>query len=204
MYQKNTIIVKRITNFEREKYTQHLIDLDADDRYMRFGHNVKDASIQKYVAETDLKKDGVFGAFTENLEAIGIIHLFLNTSQKGIKTVEVSMSVCKAYRKQGIAYTLAKRAWIWCEAQNIDVLELQWLTNNPAVSKMVKHFGGKIEGQAVEYDAQIQVEGKRIAVWKNWFLNQVELLHYGWNYNHQLWKQIKKQLPNREEDLQVN
>ncbi|GAB4402071.1 MAG: hypothetical protein OHK0053_25650 [Microscillaceae bacterium] len=189
MTEKNTILIKKITHQEREAYTRHLLRMGAEDRYLRFGRQVKDAFIEQYIAQTNFETDVIFGIFDAELDIIASIHLIIHHNQEGIKTAEVALSVDKPHRGQGLAQKLAERALLWCESHQIGLLDLQWLTHNPAVSKMVRRFGGKIEGKTLEYDAHIPLEAKRFAFWREWMMGQLESFHFGIYANR---KQLKK------------
>ena len=43
------IVTRELTRFEREKLAAHLLELDAEDRRLRFGLPVSDDTIREYV-----------------------------------------------------------------------------------------------------------------------------------------------------------
>ena len=59
----------------RERIAKHLLSLDPQDRYLRFGYLAQDEHIQRYVEKLDFERDEIFGIYNRKLELIAMAHL---------------------------------------------------------------------------------------------------------------------------------
>src|SRR5690606_38914678 len=59
----------------RERITQHLLQLDPADRYLRFGYAANDEQIRRYADQLDFERDEIFGIYNRRLELIAMAHL---------------------------------------------------------------------------------------------------------------------------------
>jgi len=84
------IVVQKLGAPHREQIVRHLLRLPADDRRLRFGGPINDASIQAYVAGIDFARDGAFGVLAADLELIGVAHLAPDPSEA---SAELGLSV---------------------------------------------------------------------------------------------------------------
>ena len=51
----------------RHRIAAHLLALDAQDRYLRFGYATSDEQIRRYVDHLDFVRDDIFGIFNRRL-----------------------------------------------------------------------------------------------------------------------------------------
>lgn len=58
----------------REAILNHLLQLNDEDRRLRFGTQTPDEVIHHYVKHLDFNKDAVFGVFDLDLKLIGMAH----------------------------------------------------------------------------------------------------------------------------------
>ncbi len=184
---KNATIIKRVSIFERAQYLAHLLRLDAEDRYLRFGRNVKDDFIKEFVSQISLIKEGVIAAYDEDLKIIAAIHMAPQRREGQDTWAEISISVDQAYRSQGIAGRLGGRALMWCRARGIKEIDLQWLTHNGAVTKLVKNFGGQIEGQQSEYQSRLRLDDPHfVDFFREAYRQYVEQIQFSLGLNRRL------------------
>ena len=59
----------------RERITQHLLQLEPADRYLRFGYAANDEQIRRYAEQLDFDRDEIFGIYNRRLELIAMAHL---------------------------------------------------------------------------------------------------------------------------------
>ena len=69
--------IRAIGPSERERVARHLLHLEPQDRYLRFGYAATDEHIRRYVSGLDFDRDDIFGIYNRKLEliALSLIHI---------------------------------------------------------------------------------------------------------------------------------
>jgi GNAT superfamily N-acetyltransferase len=126
------------TAANREAIARHLLALDADDRYRRFGQIVDDAVILRHVARIDFRRDVVLVAVGAaggiDVEVLGLAHVALDPP-----VAEFGLSVLAGWRGRGFGRRLFIGA-IWAStAAGVD--SVSCVAGNPAVLDMARAAG---------------------------------------------------------------
>ena len=188
---KSSIFLKRVTVFEKAVYARHLLRLNDDDRYLRFGRHVKNKLILDFVNETNYSKVCVIGAFDEDLEIVGAVHIVTSKDKEGKNFAEIALSVDKEYRSQGLAQKLSARALSWRQMRYIKGIEVQWLSHNNPVAHLVKYFGGEVQTEEEESTAVFSFEKPEfIQIVKEKLKRNLEFLHYTIFINKRFFRKI--------------
>ena len=85
----------------RARIASHLLALDAQDRYLRFGYTATDEQIQRYVDRINFDQDEIFGIHNRRLELIAMAHLAYPGSAEHKGCAEFGVSVLAAHLKPG-------------------------------------------------------------------------------------------------------
>ena len=56
----------------RSRIAAHLLALEPQDRYLRFGYAASDEQVQRYVDQLDFERDEIFGIYNRRLELIAM------------------------------------------------------------------------------------------------------------------------------------
>ena len=117
---------RRSGRAHRARIASHLLALDDDDRYLRFGYRATDEQIQRYVDGLDFDRDDIFGIYNRKLELIAMAHLaFLPHEPEHPPCAEFGVSVLKKARGRGYGVapvrarrrcTRATKAWSCCSS----------------------------------------------------------------------------------------
>ena len=103
------VVARELTRLEHPKLAAHLLALDAEDRRLRFGLPIADASIADYVERIDFERDALFGVFDDELGVAGAAHL-----ARAEDHAVLGVSVLPAHRGRGIGGALiAERAGLF-------------------------------------------------------------------------------------------
>jgi GNAT superfamily N-acetyltransferase len=123
---------------EYNRYCKHLLALDPDSRYTRFGTIVKDEVIKQLCDrfEDNPQDHKIFVIENESLEVVAAGHIALEDN-----TTELAFSVLKEYRKQGMGDALMKRTIEWCQNRNIKGGCMVCLSTNAAIKALAKKHG---------------------------------------------------------------
>ena len=131
-------LVYRLRSDEYSRYRKHLLALDSDSRYTRFGYMIKDEVIEQLCDrfEANPRSHKIFVIENESLEVVAAGHIALEDD-----TTELAFSVLQEYRKQGMGDALMKRTIEWCQNRNIKGGCMVCLSTNAAIKALAKKHG---------------------------------------------------------------
>lgn len=141
----------------RDRIAAHLVALDADDRYLRFGYPATDEQIGRYVAGLDFDRDDIFGIYNRKLELIAMAHLAFSDQADHKSCAEFGVSVLKKARGRGYGSRLFERAVIHARNEGVDLMFIHALTENTAMLKIARNAGAKLERAGSETDAYLRL-----------------------------------------------
>ena len=129
--------VRRLFPHEYLKYEQHLLSLDTDSRYNRFGHNASDAYISKFCNQIVETADShvLFCIEDCDLNIIGVGHIALGDE------VELAFSVSPGHQGCGIGSSLMKKCVQYCRLHNISKGKIICIQSNNKMKGLCKKFG---------------------------------------------------------------
>lgn len=133
-----THLVYRLQPSEYGRYKKHLLALDEQSRYTRFGFHVKDEVINQLCDgfEANPAEHKLFVIENENLDVVAAGHISLQGGE-----TELAFSVLKEYRNQGMGSSLMKRTVEWCQNRNIKGGCMVCLSTNTAIKKLASKHG---------------------------------------------------------------
>lgn len=130
--------IYRLSPAEFYRYKTHLLCLDEEAKYMRFGFHAKyDTIIQMYNRwKTTPDKHVIFAIENEDLEVVGIGHISLEDDP-----VELAFSVSKEYQGQGMGSALMSRAVEYCQNRGIKAGCMVCLSSNDRIKRLAQKHG---------------------------------------------------------------
>ena len=146
------IVTRELTRLERPTLAAHFLSLNAEDRRLRFGLPIADASVADYVERIDFASDVVFGVFDDELNLAGAAHL-----ARAEDHAELGVSVLPAHRGRGIGATLLERAHTHARNWGIGTLFMHCLTENAAMMHLARKQGMRIAAASGEADAHLEL-----------------------------------------------
>lgn len=142
----------------RQEILSHLLQLDEDDRRLRFGTHTPDEVIEHYVERLDFNRDVVFGIFDLDLKLIGMAHLAYLPEVKGqARSAEFGVSVLTEGRAQGLGTALLQRAAVHSRNTRIETLYVHCLANNKAMMHLAQKAGMLVEYAYGDADAYLKL-----------------------------------------------
>jgi len=151
------IALRRLDHPDRPEIVRHLLRLSKEDRRLRFGTYMRDASLERYAAGIDLSEDTVFGVrasaglidaswFREepcgsappDLELIGMAHLALHCAAQ---VAELALSVDATHRGKGYGTALLQQAILHATNLGYRELFIHFLTENAVVMHLARKAG---------------------------------------------------------------
>jgi RimJ/RimL family protein N-acetyltransferase len=142
----------------RDEILNHLLQLNDEDRRLRFGTQTPDEVISHYVEHLDFNKDNVFGVFDADLRLIGMAHLAYLPEIKGqARAAEFGVSVLPEGRSQGLGTALLQRSAVHSRNTRIETLYVHCLANNKAMMHLAQKAGMRVEYAYGDADAYLKL-----------------------------------------------
>ena len=144
----------------RGRIAAHLLALNADDRYLRFGYPATDAQMSKYVDMLDFENDEVFGIFNRRLDLIAMAHLAHPTVPPvagDTAMSEFGVSVVPGARGRGFGRRLFEHAMLHARNRGMQTLFIHALSQNTAMLKIARNAGATVERSGSESDAWLRL-----------------------------------------------
>jgi RimJ/RimL family protein N-acetyltransferase len=141
----------------RDRIAKHLLALDADDRYLRFGYSATDEQVLRYVQQLDFDHDDVFGIYNRKLELIAMAHLAFSRDPESSRCAEFGVSVLRKARGRGYGSRLFERAVIHARNEGVDRLFIHALSENTAMLKIARRAGATLERFGSETEAHLRL-----------------------------------------------
>ena len=145
--------IRSLGSNHRERIAKHLLSLDKQDRYLRFGYLAQDEHIQRYVDKLDFEHDEIFGIYNRKLNLIAMAHLAHAVDKSHQACAEFGVSVLPAARGRGYGARLFERAAMHATNDGISMLFIHALSENAAMLKIARNAGAKVERDGSESEA---------------------------------------------------
>ena len=136
---------------------QHLLSLDATDRYMRFGYAATDEHIKRYVASLDFERDEIFGIFNRHLQLVAMAHLAFSGGAGTEACAEFGVSVKKSSRGRGYGARLFDHAVLHARNAGVQVLFIHALSENAPMISIARKHGAHVERDGSETEAYLRL-----------------------------------------------
>jgi GNAT superfamily N-acetyltransferase len=134
--------IRKVLRSETHLIEEHLLRLDNDARYRRFGHDVSDQFIHDYALHAADLDNLTFGFFLD-----GEIHAIAESRKSGKAadyTAEVAFSVERDFANRGIGTNLMGRIIRSARNKGIRRLLLVCLAENIKMKAIARHYGADL------------------------------------------------------------
>jgi RimJ/RimL family protein N-acetyltransferase len=149
------IAVQRLNPRYRDDIARHLLQLPAEDRRLRFGHQIRDAAVSAYVAGIDFARDRVFGIQSADLDLVGVAHLALEPVKQ---VAELGLSVHPSARVRGYGFALLQRSVLHAANIGYRALFMYCLAENGIMMHLAEKAGLTVVIEAGEADARLKLD----------------------------------------------
>jgi RimJ/RimL family protein N-acetyltransferase len=156
--QRGLVPIRSLTNRHRQRIAEHIIALSEPDRYLRFGYNVTDSQVNRYVDGLDFKRDEIYGIFNRRLQLVAMAHLAILSDPKNPNCAEFGVSVNADARGKGLGTALLERAILHARSEQINMLFIHALSENAAMLKIARKAGAVVESFGGEVEAHLLLQ----------------------------------------------
>lgn len=155
------LIVRRALPSEFDKYRQHLLKLDADSRYLRFGYMIKDEMIVQLCDQwqKDASRHVLFVIEDNKLDFLAVGHVAM------LNEMELAFSVLPQCQRQGMGSMLMVRVIQWCRTHGHLNGCMVCLSTNTAIRHLCQKHGINIRSQQGETMADIHFDSPNITTY---------------------------------------
>lgn len=150
MYTSNTFFAARLGDINRERLRQHFLQLDGEDRHLRFGSSQNDSSVINYVESIDFECDEVYAIADDAQNILGVVHIAVLGRE-----AELGLSVLLPARGQGVGNALFERAVMHLRNRCVREVLVRCLYQNAAMMHLVHKYGMKIEQDGPDREARL-------------------------------------------------
>jgi GNAT superfamily N-acetyltransferase len=156
---------KRLGERDRGAIAQHLLQLNADDRYLRFGHAASDEQIERYVNKLRMGSDQLIGVYNRQLQLVAMVHLAGPTVDVAVDEAELGISVSAHLRGKGYGKRLFEHAMLLCRNRGITTLRIHALSENRVMLHLAQSAGAQVERDGSEAEAVLKLPRSNVATW---------------------------------------
>jgi ribosomal protein S18 acetylase RimI-like enzyme len=153
--------IRSLSERHRPRMLAHLLALDMNDRYLRFGYAAADDQIRRYVERIAFERDEVFGVFNRRLELIALAHLAydpaVDVEPPRASAAEFGVSVNVHGRSRGLGARLFDHAVLRARNRGVDTIVIHALSENAAMLRIVRNAGATIERTGVDAEAHLRL-----------------------------------------------
>lgn len=149
--------IRTLGAHHRERILQHLLALEPQDRYLRFGYQAQDAQIQRYVDSLNFERDEVFGIYNRKIELIAMAHLAYSQDELCKSCAEFGVSVATSSRGKSYGSRLFERAAMNAANEGVSLMFIHALSENAAMLKIARNAGALVERDGTESEAYLHL-----------------------------------------------
>jgi ribosomal protein S18 acetylase RimI-like enzyme len=153
--------IRSLSARHRPRILAHLLALDMNDRYLRFGYAAADDQIRRYVERIAFERDEIFGVFNRRLDLIALAHLAyepsVDSDPERPSAAEFGVSVAVRGRGRGYGARLFDHAVLRARNRGVDTIVIHALSENVAMLKIVRNAGAVIERTGGDSEASLKL-----------------------------------------------
>jgi GNAT superfamily N-acetyltransferase len=141
-----------------DRIAAHLLALNPQDRYLRFGYAANDEQIKRYVEGLNFERDEIFGIYNRKLELIAMAHLAFSTDPALKSCAEFGGSVLAPARGRGYGARLFDRAVMHARNEGVEMMFIHALSENTVMLNIARKAGATIERDGSETEAYLKLQ----------------------------------------------
>lgn len=173
-----THVIYRLPRSEFHRYKTHLLSLDEESRYMRFGFHIKNETITELVDswEKDFGNHKIFVIENDDLEVVGVAHI-----SRVDDPVELAFSVLKEYQHRGMGDALMERAVEYCQNRGIKIGCMVCLNSNDKIKRLARKHDILVRTDNGDTVGEVSIPSLTpLSMWKEYVEdNMAKLDHLG-------------------------
>ena len=147
-----TFFATRLGDINREHLRAHFLQLDVEDRHLRFGSSLNDSAVIHYVDGIDFERDEIYAVADDAQTILGVVHIAVLPQE-----AELGLSVLAVARGQGIGNALFERAVMHLRNRCVREVLVRCLHQNAAMMHLAQKHGMKIQQDGSDREARLEL-----------------------------------------------
>lgn len=163
--------IYKLEKSEFHRYKLHLLSLDEENRYMRFGYHARTEQITDLCNRwrENADKHIIFAIENDDLEVVGVAHISLED-----EPAELAFSVLKEYQGQGMGNALMARAVEYCQNHGIKTGCMVCLGSNDKIKSLARKHGILVRSEHGDASAEVAIPSPTpVSIWSEAVNNQL-------------------------------
>lgn len=148
------MVPRKLSFLDKSLLYVHLLSLSPEDRRLRFGMQVNDDYIKKYVNKSIEDPSSQWFAIEEDSILVAVCHAAVYENGDA----ELGFSVDENYRNHGYAQVLFDRAVTWLRSNGVTNIFMHCLSENDAMKHIAKKNQMVVVTETGESDAKVKVD----------------------------------------------
>ncbi len=149
--------IRSLAPSSRERIAAHLLALEPQDRYLRFGYAASDEQVRRYVDQLDFERDDIYAIYNRRLDIIAMAHLAYMPMPGMEHSAEFGVSVAPSARGRGYGARLFDRAVMHARNAGVRTVYIHALTQNTAMLRIVRNAGAQVHTDGSESEAYLSL-----------------------------------------------
>lgn len=136
--------IRQLGPRHRQAMAAHLLELSAEDRYLRFGYAASEEHIRAFIATLNFVHTTVFGVFDRRNRLLAMAQLSNTLDRSCHRCGEFGVSVSAQARGKGLGLTLFLRATQHARSAGIDRFLVHALAQNGPMLTVASKAGAQV------------------------------------------------------------
>lgn len=147
------MLVRKLSILDKQRIINNLINLQGDDRRLRFGTMCTDDYIKDYVTKSFEQESKWFGVDHIDGHLVATCHVAIYNGQ-----AELGCCVDEGYRGEGLAQQMFDRAVTWLRTKGITDVCMHCLSENGAMKHIARKNDMAVVTEYGETEANVHLE----------------------------------------------
>jgi ribosomal protein S18 acetylase RimI-like enzyme len=147
-------VIRRLGRSDHDRLLRHFLRLGAEDRQLRFGGYVTDASVRAYCARLDPQRTLVLGWFVAG--ELGGVGELKPIGGSWPRAAELAVSVEAAFRGRGVGTELCRRLAVRARNRLVAHVHMLCLLDNRPVQQIARKLGSTLTFHQGEVEAWLR------------------------------------------------
>lgn len=151
--------IRRLWPSDVETYRAHLLRLEPEARYSRFGTVMSDAIVADHANLCAAPDTLVYGCFIDGeIRGAAELHILFPEPGEARRQGEAAFSIERPWRHSGHGSALVERLLLAARNRGLRSLTISCLPQNVAMQKLAKKFGATLTSEIEEVTGRIRVD----------------------------------------------
>lgn len=150
-------VIRRLLPADGAGFREHLLRLDPESRYDRFGMGVSDDFLRQYADRCLRFDDVIYGFFVDGVLR-GAGELRRLQSPRGARFAEAAFSVERPWRRLGVGREFMRRIVRAARNRRAETLYMSCLSRNAAMQSLARQFSAELRFEPGEASTAMPME----------------------------------------------